>query len=313
MTTETEALSTRVKAQVLAEALPWLKQLHGKIVVIKYGGNAMTDDALRHAFAADMAFLRNCGVHPVVVHGGGPQITAMLRRLGIDKGDFKGGFRVTTPEVLDVARMVLFGQVGRELVNLINAHGPYAVGITGEDAQLFTAVRRSVTVDGVATDIGLVGDVDTVNTAAVLDLIAARRIPVVSTLAPDAEGVVHNINADTAAAALAEALGAEKLLMLTDVEGLYTSWPDRGSLVSEIDTATLAQLLPTLETGMIPKVEACLRAVTAGVPSAHVIDGRVQHCVLVELFTDAGTGTKVVRAGDDAERSDEEERRRWQA
>jgi acetylglutamate kinase len=217
----------------------------------------------------------------------------MLRRLGIE-GDFKGGFRVTTPEVLDVARMVLFGQVGRELVNLINAHGPYAVGITGEDAQLFTAVRRSVTVDGVDTDIGLVGDVELVNTAAVLDLIAARRIPVVSTLAPDVEGVVHNINADTAAAALAEALGAEKLLMLTDVEGLYTGWPDRTSLVSEIDTATLAQLLPRLEAGMIPKVEACLRAVTAGVPSAHVIDGRVEHCVLVELFTQAGTGTKVV-------------------
>jgi len=292
----TDALPTQVKAQVLAEALPWLKQLHGKVVVVKYGGNAMTDETLRAAFAADMAFLRNCGIHPVVVHGGGPQITAMLRRLGIDKGDFKGGFRVTTPEVLDVARMVLFGQVGRQLVNLINAHGPYAVGITGEDAQLFTAVRRSVTVDGVATDIGLVGDVDKVNTAAVLDLIAARRIPVVSTLAPDADGVVHNINADTAAAALAEALGAEKLLMLTDVEGLYTSWPDRDSLVSEIDTATLAQLLPTLEAGMIPKVEACLRAVSAGVPSAHVIDGRVKHCVLVELFTDAGTGTKVVPA-----------------
>ena len=296
MTTAADALPTQVKAEVLAEALPWLKQLHGKIVVIKYGGNAMTDETLRAAFAADMAFLRNCGIHPVVVHGGGPQITAMLRRLGIDKGDFKGGFRVTTPEVLDVARMVLFGQVGRELVNLINTHGPYAVGLTGEDAQLFTAVRRSVTVDGVATDIGLVGDVDRVNTAAVLDLIAARRIPVVSTLAPDVEGVVHNINADTAAAALAEALGAEKLLMLTDVEGLYTSWPNRDSLVSEIDTATLAQLLPTLEAGMIPKVEACLRAVTAGVPSAHVIDGRVKHCVLVELFTDAGTGTKVVSA-----------------
>ncbi|BBX38575.1 acetylglutamate kinase [Mycobacterium simiae] len=294
--TSTDELPTQVKAQVLAEALPWLKQLHGRIVVVKYGGNAMTDESLRRAFAADMAFLRNCGIHPVVVHGGGPQITAMLRRLGIDKGDFKGGFRVTTPEVLDVARMVLFGQVGRELVNMINAYGPYAVGITGEDAQLFTAVRRSVTVDGVATDIGLVGDVDKVNTAAVLDLIAARRIPVVSTLAPDAEGVVHNINADTAAAALAEALGAEKLLMLTDVEGLYTSWPDRDSLVSEIDTATLAQLLPTLEAGMIPKIEACLRAVSGGVPSAHVIDGRVEHCVLVELFTNAGTGTKVVPA-----------------
>ncbi|BBZ76312.1 acetylglutamate kinase [Mycolicibacterium anyangense] len=287
-------VSTQTKAAVLAEALPWLKALHGKIVVVKYGGNAMTDDLLKAAFAADMVFLRNVGIYPVVVHGGGPQISAMLKKLGI-AGDFKGGFRVTTPEVLDVARMVLFGQVGRELVNLINTHGPYAVGLTGEDAQLFTAVRRSVIVDGVATDIGLVGDVDRVNTAAVMDLVAAGRIPVVSTIAPDADGVVHNINADTAAAALAEALGAEKLLMLTDVEGLYTRWPDRDSLVSNIDTATLTQLLPSLESGMVPKIEACLRAVEGGVPSAHVIDGRVEHCVLVELFTDEGTGTKVVK------------------
>ncbi|OBI72237.1 acetylglutamate kinase [Mycobacterium sp. E740] len=287
------SVETPLKAQVLAAALPWLKQLHNKIVVIKYGGNAMTDDVLKSAFAADMVFLRNCGVHPVVVHGGGPQISAMLNRLGIP-GDFKGGFRVTTPEVLDVVRMVLFGQVGRELVNLINAHGPYAVGVTGEDAQLFTAVRRDVMVDGVATDIGLVGDVGEVNAGSLLDLIAAGRIPVVSTIAPDTGGVVHNINADTAAAALAEALGAEKLLMLTDVEGLYTNWPDRGSLVSEIDSAALTQLLPVLETGMVPKMEACLRAVAGGVPSAHVIDGRVEHCVLVELFTDEGTGTKVV-------------------
>ncbi len=287
--------ATITKAAILAEALPWLKQLHGRIVVVKYGGNAMTDDALKAAFAADMVFLRNCGIHPVVVHGGGPQISAMLKRLGIE-GDFKGGFRVTTPEVLDVARMVLFGQVGRELVNLINAHGPYAVGITGEDAALFTAVRRSVTVDGVATDIGLVGDVDHVNTDAVVDLIAAGRIPVVSTIAPDVDGVVHNINADTAAAALAEALGAEKLVMLTDIEGLYTDWPNRDSLVSQIDTGALAQLLPRLESGMVPKVEACLRAVAGGVPSAHIIDGRVEHCVLVELFTNEGTGTKVVQS-----------------
>jgi acetylglutamate kinase len=289
----TDSKTTETKAQVLAAALPWLKQLHGKIVVVKYGGNAMTDDTLKAAFAADMVFLRNVGVHPVVVHGGGPQISAMLKRLGVP-GDFRGGFRVTTPEVLDVARMVLFGQVGRELVGLINAHGPYAVGITGEDAHLFTAVRRSVTVDGVATDIGLVGDVERVDTAAVLDLIAAGRIPVVSTIAPDAHGVVHNINADTAAGALAAALKAEKLLMLTDIEGLYTDWPDRNSLVSQIGTAELAKLLPTLEAGMVPKIEACLRAVTEGVPSAHVIDGRVEHCVLVELLTDEGTGTKVV-------------------
>ncbi|MBY0441448.1 MAG: acetylglutamate kinase [Mycobacteriaceae bacterium] len=286
-------LSAQVKAEVLAEALPWLQQLHDKIVVIKYGGNAMTEDALRHAFAADMAYLRNCGIHPVVVHGGGPQITAMLQRLGIP-GDFQGGLRVTTPEVLDVARMVLFGQVGRELVNLINGYGPYAVGLTGEDARLFTAVRRGALVDGVLTDIGLVGDVHQVDTSAILDLIAAERIPVVSTLAPDVDGVVHNINADTAAAALAQALGAEKLLILTDVEGLYTRWPARDSLVSQIDTDSLTRLLATLESGMIPKAEACLHAVTRGVPSAHIIDGRVAHCVLVELFTDAGIGTKVV-------------------
>ncbi len=285
--------TVNTKAAVLAEALPWLKQLNDKIVVVKYGGNAMSDDRLKAAFADDMVFLRNAGIHPVVVHGGGPQISAMLKRLGI-AGEFKGGFRVTTPEVLEVARMVLFGQVGRELVNLINAHGPYAVGITGEDAQLFTAVRRGVTLDGVATDIGLVGDVEHVNTAAVLDLIAAGRIPVISTIAPDIDGVVHNINADTAAAAVAQALGAEKLLMLTDVEGLYTRWPDPNSLVSQIDTELLTELLPNLETGMIPKIEACLRAVEGGVPSAHVIDGRVEHCVLVELFTDEGTGTKVV-------------------
>ena len=289
------------KAQTLAEALPWLKQLHGKIVVVKYGGNAMTDESLKRAFAEDMVFLRNCGIHPVVVHGGGPQISAMLKRLGI-AGDFKGGFRVTTPEVLDVARMVLFGQVGRELVGLINAHGPYAVGVTGEDAQLFTAVRRRVSVDGVDTDIGLVGDVDHVNADSLVDLIGAGRIPVVSTIEPDVVGIVHNINADTAAAALAEALGAEKLLMLTDVEGLYTDWPDRTSLVTEINTDKLTTLLPSLESGMVPKIEACLRAVNGGVPSAHVIDGRVAHCVLAELFTDEGAGTKVVRSTPKPER-----------
>ncbi|ALR11928.1 acetylglutamate kinase [Mycobacteroides saopaulense] len=280
------------KARVLAEALPWLKKLHGTIVVIKYGGNAMTDDTLKNAFAEDMVFLRNCGIHPVVVHGGGPQITAMLKKLGV-AGEFKGGFRVTTPEVLEIARMVLFGQVGRELVGLINSHGPYAVGITGEDAQLFTAVRRTATVDGIETDIGLVGDVAQVNPEAILDLIDAGRIPVVSTLAPDTDGVVHNLNADTAAGALAEALGAERLLMLTDIEGLYTDWPDRESLVTEIAAEDLRVLLPSLESGMIPKIEACLRAVDGGVPSAHIIDGRVEHCVLVELFTDEGVGTIV--------------------
>lgn len=269
-----------------------LEALRGEIVVVKYGGNAMTDDALKKAFAADVVALRDAGVRPIVVHGGGPQISAMLTRLGI-AGEFKGGFRVTTPEVLDIARMVLFGQVGRELVNLINAHGPYAVGLTGEDARMFTAVRRTVDVDGAQTDIGLVGDVEHVDTALLLDLVTAGRIPVVSTIGPDAGGVVHNINADTAAAAVAEAMGAETLLVLTDVEGLYTRWPDRDSLIREIDTATLTQLLGDLEEGMVPKMEACLRAVKAGVPSAHVIDGRVEHCVLTAL-SGKGGGTTVV-------------------
>ena len=269
-----------------------IEALRGKIVVVKYGGNAMTDDALQKAFAADVVALRDAGVRPIVVHGGGPQISAMLARLGI-AGEFRGGFRVTTPEVLDVVRMVLFGQVGRELVNLINAHGPYAVGLTGEDARMFTAVRRTVDVDGVQTDVGLVGDVEHVDTTLLLELVDAGRIPVISTIGPDTGGMVHNINADTAAAAVAEAVGAETLLMLTDVEGLYTRWPDRDSLVSEIDTATLAQLLGDLEEGMVPKMEACLRAVQAGVPSAHVIDGRVEHCVLTAL-SGKGGGTTVV-------------------
>lgn len=292
MTSAALDLTAAQKAFTLAEALPWLQRFAGKTVVVKYGGNAMVDEDLKRAFAADMVFLRTVGIHPVVVHGGGPQISAMLTRLGL-AGEFRGGFRVTTPEVMDVVRMVLFGQVGRELVGLINSHGPYAVGISGEDAHLFTATRRTVLVDGTATDIGLVGDVTSVDPAAIFDLIAAGRIPVVSTIAPDRDGVVHNINADTAAAALASAIGAEKLVVLTDVEGLYTAWPDRSSLTSEIDVSALDALLPSLDAGMVPKMEACLRAVQAGVPTAHVIDGRVEHSVLVELFTGEGIGTMV--------------------
>ena len=285
-------LTPFVRAHVLAEALPWLQKFNNTIVVVKYGGNAMVDDRLKAAFAADMVFLRTCGIKPVVVHGGGPQINAMLGKLGIS-GEFRGGFRVTTPEVMDIVRMVLFGQVGRELVGLINAHGPYAIGISGEDARLFTAVRRTAMVDGEPTDIGLVGDVASVNPDAVLDIIDAGRIPVVSTIAPDADGVVHNINADSAAGALAEALGAQKLVVLTDVERLYTDWPDRSSLVSYIGTGPLQQLLPSLDSGMIPKMEACLRAVTGGVDAAHVIDGRVEHSVLLEILTEGGIGTMV--------------------
>ncbi|MGH3714235.1 MAG: acetylglutamate kinase [Micromonosporaceae bacterium] len=283
----------QAKAATLIEALPWLSRFHGATVVVKYGGNAMTEPTLRAAFAADMVFLRYAGLKPVVVHGGGPQIGAMLARLGIDS-EFKGGLRVTDAETADVVRMVLVGQVGRELVGLINEHGPYAVGMSGEDAHLFTAIRRPAIVDGEPVDIGLVGDVAEVNPRAVTDLIAAGRIPVISTVAPDADGVVHNLNADTAASALAVALRAQKLVVLTDVEGLYADWPDTDSLLSEISADALAGLLPSLAAGMIPKMEACLRAVRGGVPQAHVIDGRVAHSLLLEVFTDEGFGTMVV-------------------
>ncbi|HEX4703174.1 MAG TPA: acetylglutamate kinase, partial [Pseudonocardiaceae bacterium] len=278
------------KAEVLIEALPWLQRFHDSVVVVKYGGNAMTDDKLKRAFAQDMVFLRLVGLHPVVVHGGGPQITAMLDRLGIP-GDFKGGLRVTTPETMDIVRMVLVGQVGRELVGLINQHGPYAVGISGEDAHLFTARRRPAIVDGEPVDIGLVGDVVAVNPDAVLDIVRAGRIPVVSTVAPDADGVVHNVNADTAAGALAIALQAAKLVVLTDVEGLYLDWPDRSSLRHQIRADELARVLPGLSSGMAPKMEACLRAVRGGVSRAHVIDGRLAHSLLLEVFTTRGVGT----------------------
>jgi acetylglutamate kinase len=228
----------------------------------------------------------------VVVHGGGPQISSMLSRLGIDS-EFRGGLRVTTPDSIDVVRMVLVGQVGRQLVGLINEHGPFAVGMSGEDARLFTAEKRSAYVDGQPIDVGLVGDVAEVNVDAVADLIVAGRIPVISSVAPDAAGVVHNLNADTAAGALAAALGARKLVVLTDVPGLYRDWPDTTSLVSRIGADELAELLPTLEAGMVPKMEACLRAVRGGVPAAHVVDGRVPHSVLLEIFTDEGFGTMV--------------------
>lgn len=287
-------LTNEQRATVLAEALPWLQHYRDKIVVVKYGGNAMIDEDLKAAFAADMVFLRTVGAKPVVVHGGGPQISAMLARLGLDGGEFVGGFRVTTPEILDVVRMVLFGQVGRDLLGKINSHGPYAVGTSGEDAGLFTAERRTVEVDGESRDIGLVGTITDVNPAAVMDIIEAGRIPVVAGIAPGRDGEVYNINADDAAGALAAAISAERLVVLTNVEGLYTDWPNKDSLLSKIEAAELERMLPSLSTGMIPKMQACLHAVQSGVKAAHVIDGRVAHSVLLELLTTGGVGTMVL-------------------
>jgi acetylglutamate kinase len=289
-------MTAAAKAQVLVEALPWLERFHGALVVVKYGGAAMVDAELTAAFAEDIVFLRYAGLRPVVVHGGGPQINEMLGRLGISS-EFKGGLRVTSPEAMDVVRMVLTGQVGRGLVGLINRHGPFAVGMSGEDAHLFGARRRGTVVDGQDVDLGLVGEVVEVRPSAVLDLLEAGRIPVVSTVAPDldaADGQVLNVNADSAAAALAVALGAAKLVVLTDVEGLYADWPDRTSLVRRISAADVEQLLPRLEAGMVPKMEACLHAVRRGVPQAHVIDGRVPHSILLEVFTSEGVGTMVL-------------------
>jgi acetylglutamate kinase len=281
------------KAAVLTEALPWLVRFHGKTVVIKYGGNAMVDDELKKAFAEDIVFLRYAGLRPVVVHGGGPQISRMLERLDI-YSEFRGGLRVTTPETMDVVRMVLVGQVQRELVGLLNQHGPLAVGLSGEDAGLFTAERYGPMIDGERVDIGLVGDVVRVRPEGVVDLIAAGRIPVVSSVAPDEQGQIYNVNADTGAAALAAALDAERLLILTDVDGLYRDWPRTDEVISQIDVEDLADLLPTLATGMLPKMQACHDAVSNGVSRASVIDGRVPHSLLLEVFTDEGIGTMVV-------------------
>jgi acetylglutamate kinase len=305
------------KAETLIEALPWLERFHGQTVVIKYGGNAMTDDTLAAAFAQDVVFLRYAGLLPVVVHGGGPQISAQLDRLGI-ASTFRGGLRVTTPEAMDVVRMVLTGQVNREVVGLINQHGPFAVGMSGEDAHLLTARRLLATVDGEQVDLGQVGEIETVNPGAVAALLADGRIPVISSVARSQSGEVLNVNADTAAAAVAIALRAAKLIVLTDVAGLYANWPGTRpaaspggpgegagpdttatparppEVISQLTATALAAMLPGLSGGMIPKMEACLSAVRGGVPQAHVLDGRLQHAVLLEIFTDSGIGTMVI-------------------
>jgi len=284
------------KAAVLIESLPWLKRFRDQIVVVKYGGNAMVSEQLQRTVAEDIAYLRYVGVKPVVVHGGGPQISRMLDRLDIPS-EFQGGYRVTSTEAISVVRMVLTGHINPQLVSQINAHGPFASGLSGEDAGLFGGRRRGVVVNGEEVDLGSVGDVVEVNPAAVLDHLAAGRIPVVSSIAPDLDRPGHtlNVNADAAAAALAVALDAAKLVILTDVPGLYADWPNRDSLVSHLTSTELRRMMPSLESGMVPKMQACLDAVEGGVDTAAIIDGRVPHSLLIEVFTSKGIGTEVVR------------------
>lgn len=296
------------KAQTLIEALPWLTRHRGKTVVIKFGGNAMVDEALKAAFAQDVVFLHHAGLRPVVVHGGGPQISKALDRHGI-VSEFKAGLRVTTEEAMDVVRMVLAGQVQRELVGLLNQHGPLAVGLTGEDAHTITATKHQPRIEGELVDIGRVGEITEIDTGAIEALLADGRIPVVSSIArsqdPEEGGHVYNVNADTAAAALAAALDAETLMVLTDVEGLYEDWPNSDEVISRLTATELEKLLPELASGMVPKMEGCLHAVRNGVETARVIDGRVQHSILLEIFTDEGIGTMVVPDHDENTGTDE--------
>ncbi|MBV8983745.1 MAG: acetylglutamate kinase [Acidimicrobiia bacterium] len=277
----------REKAGVLAEALPYIRRFWGRVVVVKYGGNAMEDPALAQLFAQDIVLMRSVGMRPVVVHGGGPQIGDLMNRLGKEP-EFRQGLRVTDAETLDIARMVLVGKVNRDIVSEINVHGPLAVGLSGEDAGLITASRRS-------PDLGFVGDVDAINASILERLLSEELIPVVATIGSDLEGQAYNINADTAAGAIAEALSAEKLVYLTNVEGLLKDVEDPGSVISQLSADDLEAMIDdgTLTEGMIPKARSCLRAVRRGVGHAHILDGRVPHALLLEIFTTEGIGTMV--------------------
>ncbi|SEC11429.1 N-acetylglutamate kinase [Paramicrobacterium humi] len=292
----TSAAEAAAKAGILIEALPWLKRHRGAVVVVKFGGNAMISPELTRAFAEDIVFLHHAGLHPVVVHGGGPQISSALTEAGIHS-EFRGGYRVTTPEAMQVVREVLRHRVNHEIVELLNEHGDLAVGLSGEDAGLFTGTRRGAEVDGVTVDLGRVGDITAVDPTVVRTAIEAGKIPVVSSIAPEGGDIGRplNVNADAAAGALAAALVASKLIVLTDVAGLYRNWPDTDSLVSAITDIELRGMLPRLASGMIPKMAACLEAVDAGVQAAAIIDGRVPHAILLEIFTGTGIGTEVTK------------------
>ena len=275
------------RAAALIEALPYIQQFRDSVVVVKFGGNAMVDPELSASFAQDVVLLRSVGLRPVVVHGGGPQIGALLQRLG-KSTEFVDGLRVTDAETLDVVRMVLVGKVGRDIVGAINVHGAFAVGVSGEDGGLIIAAPAGKA-------LGFVGDVASVQPGILERLLAERMIPVVSTIGADASGQAYNINADTVAGALAGALGAEKAIYLTDVAGLLTDSDDPSSIVPHATVKDLEAMVAngTISGGMIPKVRACIDAVNSGAGSAHLLDGRIPHVLLLELFTDAGIGTMV--------------------
>ncbi len=277
------------RAAVLVEALPYIRRFWGSTFVVKYGGNAMTDPELALRFAEDVVLLHSVGIRTVVVHGGGPQIGELMRRLG-KASEFRDGLRVTDAETLDIARMVLVGKVNRDIVSAVNRHGPIAVGLSGEDAGLIVAGERS-------PELGFVGDVEDVNPQIIERLLAENLIPVVSTIGSDLAGQSYNINADTVAGALAGALGAEKVLYLTDVPGLLRDVEDAESLIRHTTDTEIAELIEqgVVSGGMIPKVGACLDALEGGVGAAHMLDGRIPHVLLLEVFTDAGVGTMVTR------------------
>jgi acetylglutamate kinase len=277
-------------AAVLVEALPYIRRFFGTTVVVKYGGNAMVDPDLAARFAEDVVLLQAVGIRTVVVHGGGPQIGDLMSRLG-KTPEFRDGLRVTDAETLDIARMVLVGKINRDIVSSINRHGPLAVGLSGEDAGLITAHERS-------PDLGFVGDVDDINPAILERLLAENLIPVLSTIGVDLAGQAYNINADSVAGAVAAALGAEKVMYLTDIAGLLRDLDDPSSLITRISAPELRALMNegVLSGGMIPKITACLDALDRGVGSAHLLDGRLPHVVLLELFTDAGIGTMITRS-----------------
>jgi acetylglutamate kinase len=274
------------KARVLVDALPYIRRFWGQVVVVKYGGNAMTNDNLS-TFAQDVVLMASVGMKPLVVHGGGPQIGELMARLG-KVPEFRQGLRVTDAETLDIARMVLVGKINRDIVSAINVHAPVAVGVSGEDAGLILAAQRS-------PELGYVGDVAEVKPAILERLLAQSLIPVVATIGNDEAGQAYNINADTAAGAIAESLNAAKLVYLTDVEGIRQDKHDPTTLISSIPCDSLEPLLKdgTVGEGMIPKVASCVHAVRAGVAQAHVLDGRVPHTLLLELFTNEGVGTMV--------------------